>query len=457
MLDEDRERFSGTRREAVAANRGFEIELRLRRSLDGADRWHLIRFAPIQDRSGEPGWLGTAMDIEDLKQAEMAVQKKQKWESIGLLAGGIAHDFNNLLVGILGGASLLEDTLPAEDENRSTLKTIIQSSERAAHLTRQLLAYSGQGQFYIERVDLSDLARETCDLIQSSIPSGVQLSVQSTGPIAIEADAGQMQQVITSLVMNGVEAIPEQGTVSVRTFVADGSTNIPQVHVGPDALAPGCHAVLEVQDTGAGMDAATKAKIFDPFFTTKFLGRGLGLAAVQGILRSAKGQIDVDSALGKGSTFRVFLPVPRVTAGPELTSAPVMVAPKDNSAGTILLIDDEPAVRQMMSAALGRAGYKVLAAGDGPTGLRILGEQQDSISLVFLDMGMPQMGGEKILRGVRASGCQVPVVICSGYSEPEVLTHFAGCEFSAFIQKPFKMNELLRRVNDLLKAIPAQR
>jgi CheY-like chemotaxis protein len=335
---------------------------------------------------------------------------------------------------------------------------IVQSGERASQLTGQLLAYSGKAQFFVERLDLSSVVRNSCDLIGPSIPNGIQLSLQTAGPaLFIEADRNQIQQVITNLVMNAVEAIPENrpGKVVVRTFTTDLSTELlPEDHLGPNALAAGTYAVLEIQDTGSGMDAETKARIFDPFFSTKFVGRGLGLAAVQGIMRSAKGRIMVDSSPGKGSTFTVLLPIPGVPANSNRPSPSADMSDR-NSAGTILVIGDEPVVRQMMSVVLKRAGYQVRTAEDGQAALSIFERQQNSISLVLLDMGMPQMGGADVLRRMRAYGYRVPVVICSGYSEAEVLTQFAGCDFSGFIQKPFRMDELIRRVSVLLRAVPA--
>ncbi len=200
------------------------------------------------------------------------------------------------------------------------------------------------------------------------------------------------------------------------------------------------------------MDAETKARIFDPFFSTKFVGRGLGLAAVQGIIRSAKGQIVVDTAPGKGSTFRVFVPTLTVAVAADPPSPDAETFSDRHSAGTILIIDDEPVVRQMMRVVLERAGYQVRIAEDGQIGLSMIERQPNSFSLVLLDMGMPEMGGADVLRRMRASGHRVPAVICSGYSESEVLSQFAGCDFSGFIQKPFKTDELIRCVNVLLKS-----
>jgi CheY-like chemotaxis protein len=280
------------------------------------------------------------------------------------------------------------------------------------------------------------------------------LSVQtSDGLPVIEADASQIQQIVMNLVINAAEAVPKNrsGAVIVRTFATG---------LAPDILsreeltktAATTYVVLEVEDNGSGMDAETAGKVFDPFFTTKFTGRGLGLAAVQGILRRAKGHIVVDSVPGKGSTFRVFLPASHSLA-PKQQEPPPEVVQHQNTAGTILVIDDEAAVRRMMSLALERAGYQVMGAGDGMKGLSLLQQHQDSVSLVLLDMGMPEMSGKEVLSRIRALQYQVPVAICSGYSEEEVLSQFGKCEFTAFIQKPFSTDQLVQRVSQVLRAV----
>ena len=448
---DDRERYWDARRRAVSANSILEIEVRLHRASDRSDRWHLIRIVSMQEPIGEKGkWLGTCTDIEDHKQTERAVQQKLKWESIGLLAGGIAHDFNNLLVGILGGASYVVDALPQTHAVQPILDNIVKSGERAAQLTRQMLAYSGQGSFFIEPVDLPAAVTETSQLVRAMIPPNVRLTLKAADEVPlIETDAGQLQQVIMNLIINAAEAIAEDqsGTIVVRT-----STKEIMGTSGPPELTAGTYVVLEVQDTGCGMDEETKLRIFDPFFTTKFTGRGLGLAAVQGILRSARGGISVESAPGQGSTFRVFLPAMRDPALPapvEVVSEPLQ---EHIAEGTILIIDDEEVVRRVATIALERAGIQVLAAADGPSGLAMLEEHKDVISLVLLDMGMPDMSGKEVLTRIRASGSSVAVAICSGYSEPEVLRQFADCDFTAVIQKPFKATELLERVNRILNS-----
>ncbi len=229
---DDRERYGDAWRRAVAANSPFEIEARIRRSSDRSDRWHLIRMVSMKASGAEKAkWLGTCTDIEDLKRAERAVQQKQKWESIGLLAGGIAHDFNNLLVGILGGASYAADILPQDHPVQPMLENVVKSGERAAQLTRQMLAYSGQGHFVIERVDLSAAVNETCRLVRALIPQNVRLDIQVADSLPlIETDAGQMQQVIMNLIVNAAEAIPENeaGTIAVWTSAEEiGAGSIP--------------------------------------------------------------------------------------------------------------------------------------------------------------------------------------------------------------------------------------
>jgi PAS domain S-box-containing protein len=298
--------------EAVRSGRPFETEIRLHRSQDRTWRWHLMRTVPMRTtEEGPVRWFGTFTDIEDQRRAGEVLRQRQKLESIGLLAGGIAHDFNNLLVGIMGGASFALDSLEPDHPVYPVIEIVFRSSERAAHLTRQLLAYSGKGQGFTELVDVSRIARETGKILRSSIPGAISIAIDTAKDIpSIETDSGQMEQLIINLAMNGAEAIEgSEGVVSIETAVE----SIGGVDSGSNALGyqlpPGDYILIKVSDSGSGMDEGTKAQIFDPFFTTKFTGRGLGLAAVQGIVRSLEGGIQVSSAPGKGSTFRVLLPV----------------------------------------------------------------------------------------------------------------------------------------------------
>jgi PAS domain S-box-containing protein len=310
--EEDRAQWRTTWNEAVHFGGAFESELRLQRAQDQSWRWHLMRTAPIRATEGGPvHWFGTFTDIEDQKRAEEAVRQRQKLDSIGLLAGGIAHDFNNLLVGIMGGASFALDSLPKDHAAYPMLELVLRSSDRAAHLTQQLLAYSGKVQILLEPADISRITRDACELVRCSIPKNINLTIETAGGIpSIKANAAQMQQVIVNLVMNAAEAIGEaEGTVTVRTALERVTAENPQANVLGYEVPAGQCVVVEVSDSGPGMDDKMLAQIFDPFFTTKFTGRGMGLAAVQGIVRSLGGAIWVSSATGKGSTFRVLMPV----------------------------------------------------------------------------------------------------------------------------------------------------
>jgi signal transduction histidine kinase len=432
---DDRERWWRNWRDRAAY---FDIEVRLRRAGDQQYRWHLV-YAVRLDSERDTEWLGTCTDIEAQKRAEQAMVQRQKWDSIGLLAGGIAHDFNNLLVGILGGASYASDALPEDHALQPILQNVVTAGDRAAHLTRQLLAYAGKGAFFIQQVDLSAVVEQTCELVSCSVPNGVQLRVQTApGLPRIESDSGQIQQVAMNLVLNAVESIPQNqgGAVFVKTF-ADGGGQ------GDKAV------VLEVRDTGRGMDPETQARIFDPFFTTKFTGRGLGLAAVQGILRSSGASIDVTSSPGKGSTFRVRF---RAVRTPD-DSPPAPLATERRAipgAATILVIDDEPTVLAVCQAALERTGCNVLLSHDGPHGLRQVAERGSEIRLILLDLGMPGMNGRQVLEKIRASGATVPVIVFSGYSENEVAREFEGLNISSFLQKPFLATRLTAKVAEVL-------
>jgi len=307
----DRQRTYQAWSQAQAAGRVFEIEHRLRRAADGSFRWHLVRAAPLPNpATGEIlSWFGTCTDIEDQKQLENDQLQRQKLESIGRLAGGVAHDFNNLLVSILGGASLAMDSLPPSHPSQKLLDEVLHAGERAAQLTRQMLAYAGKSNLFVETVDLGKLVKETCDSLRRTLPVSVQLNVYSEAGLGIETDMEQMRQAITDMVTNAIEAVGRGGgTVEVRC----GCLDLPKGAEGHNgsraALPPGKYIAVEVSDTGCGMDEETRKKIFDPFFTTKATGRGLGLAAVQGFVRSNRGVIEIESAPGQGTRFRIVLP-----------------------------------------------------------------------------------------------------------------------------------------------------
>ena len=392
------------------------------------------------------------MDVHDRRQNEEKLVQSAKLESLGVLAGGIAHDFNNILVGILGNASLLEDHVIPGTEGRELLEQVIESSERAAQLVHQMLAYSGRGRFVVAPIDISRHAREIVALVRASIPKNIsfELRLQAGLPLIL-ADAAQLQQLTMNLVINAAEAMsPRGGAVVVSTESRMVDHQVSARNMTGENVAPGEYAVLTVEDRGAGMDGATLARIFDPFFTTKFTGRGLGLAAVLGIVRGQKGAITVDTAVGQGSTFQVFFPVvaqPR-DAQPD--------APRNASPGgaTILVVDDEAVVRKTARSALEKLGYAVLVAENGVEGLRIFEQHQDRIALIVLDMTMPMMSGEEALPRLRSIQEKVKIVATSGYNEREFLDKF-GDRVDGFLQKPYTASQVAQAVSQAINGSAA--
>jgi PAS domain S-box-containing protein len=397
------------------------------------------------------GMLEINRDITERRRIEEKLRERAKLESLGVLAGGIAHDFNNLLTGVLGNASFLLDDAPAGSKNWLIAKGICDSAERAAKLAHQMLAYSGRGQFVIESLNLSESICQHTALIESSVPKNVRLVFDLAKDLpAIEADASQVEQLVLNLVANGAEAIGEKRgrmTIATRTQVVDEAyrrTLLLNEHV-----EVGLYVVLEVSDTGSGMDEETQARIFDPFFTTKFVGRGLGLAAVQGIVRGHKGAMKVESRAGEGTTLQVFLPATGEAAAPHL---PHEAELRDTAADieTILVIDDEEIVRSTADNALRRLGYNVITAADGSRGVELLREQGQSIRLVLLDLSMPGVSGEETMREIRKIRPDIPVVLSSGYSEAYALRGFEDQRLAGFLQKPYTGRTLALRIREAI-------
>ena len=417
---------------------------------DGAARCCLGNAVPLFDQAGRPrGAVGAFVDITELKRSQERLRHTQKLESVGLLAGGIAHDFNNLLVGVIGNASLAQEMLPPGHHAHDLLQGVIKAGEQLANLTRQMLAYSGKGMFFVERLDVSDLIQELAGLVQPSIHKRIALHFELERDLPpVEADRGQMQQVFMNLVLNAAEAIGSNaGLISLRTGVQTVDAQYIRDNLEASELSPGKFTYVEVRDTGCGMDAATQAKIFDPFFTTKFMGRGLGLAAVSGIVRGHKGAIKITSAPGKGSCFTVMFPVAQGTAArrqtPDDAAAP-------GGTGTVLVVDDEEVVRVMAQRSLTRYGFDVLLANNGIEAIDILKRHPGDISIVVLDLSMPQMGGEDALPELRKIRPGVKVIVSSGFSEEETMAVFKGQRISGFIQKPYTSSRLAEKVKATL-------
>jgi nitrogen-specific signal transduction histidine kinase len=391
-------------------------------------------------------------DVGERKKFERELQETQKLESLGLLAGGIAHDFNNLLTGVLGNASLALSETPPNEPIRVQLREVIEAAERASFLTRQMLAYAGRGQFVTAMIDLSDLVQEISTLVRTSIPKSVVVKLDLAENLPyLEADPGQIQQVLMNILINAAEAIGENivGTVTVRTSLREVNAREAAELFKSEPAAPGPYVQLEVIDTGAGMDEATKARIFDPFFTTKFTGRGLGLAAVQGIVRRHRGVIFVHSAPGEGATFRVLLPAANGQTN--------VIQRKQPKAGAIprgsvaLVIDDEKTVLNVAERVLSRKGIRVLTAEDGRRGVEVFRQHSPIISVVILDLQMPVMGGEEALALFHEIDPTVPIIVVSGFDKSEVTRRFSGLKPASFLQKPFRAQDLLSAVEAVLQ------
>jgi PAS domain S-box-containing protein len=390
--------------------------------------------------SGEAEALVIVRDITERKRAEeqrLAFERNmletQRRESLGVLAGGVAHDFNNLLTTILGNAGLALMDLPLGSPLRGSIKQIESAAERAADLTRQMLAYAGKGRFLIQRVDLNSMIQENLRLLGASIGAGIALRYSLAPDLPpIEGDIAQIRQVLMNLIINAAEAIGDQdGTIVLRTGLYEGD------RTQLDALGiTGACVALEVADTGHGMDEATLTRIFDPFFTTKFTGRGLGLAAVQGIVRSHSGALRVASRPGHGSTITILLPAAPalIESKPEPTD--IHLADPPAARGTVLVIDDEAGVRIFAARVLEQLGYQVLRAADGRGGVDLFREHAGTIAWVLLDLTMPHLHGSQVFAELQRIRLGVRVVLMSGYAADEAARRF-GAATIGFLQKPF--------------------
>jgi two-component system cell cycle sensor histidine kinase/response regulator CckA len=391
---------------------------------------------------------------QEWRQLEDWVQRAQRFESLGLMASGIAHDFNNLLTPILGDASLALIDLPPESPVRSRLIRIQRAAHRAATLTHQLLDYAGMGSLETEPVDLSKLVHEMAELLQSAAATRTPISFDLAPDLPwVRADTAQLSQVVMNLITNAAEALDDAGPEGSRIEVRSGTTRadrdaLAQMFLGED-LPEGTYAYLEVEDGGCGMDAATRARVFDPFFTTKFTGRGLGLAAVLGIVRKHRGAIAMESAPGRGTCIRVLLPLAGGGSPPRTAAAPPPLAGWRGS-GTILVADDDEGARELLSETLVRAGFTVLCASDGGEAAETFRRRADEIRLVLLDRTMPGASGDEALAAIHAVRADVPVVLVSGYSRESASELLASDRAAGFLQKPFLPDDLVRRIREIL-------
>ncbi|GFO55283.1 hypothetical protein GMSM_22900 [Geomonas sp. Red276] len=410
--------------------------------------------------SGRPAVMSICHDITGRKLAEEArlvqeasLMRAQKLESLGLMAGGIAHDFNNILMAVLGSADLALMCLDDPKLVSSNLLRITEAGSRAANLTRQMLAYSGKGKFVLESIDLSLLVEKMVPMLHDSLSETAQVKLNLDHSLPpVHGDASQLSQILSNLVVNACEALGEQrGMVTISTGMVDCDLQYLQGASLGEGLAGGGYLFLEVADNGCGMTPDTLSRIYDPFFSTKFLGRGLGLAAVQGIVRGHKGAIKVWSEPGMGTVVKVLLPPGERVAVPVVQEEPEQF----RSGGTVLLVDDEEAVRNVAVQMLGALGFFTITAVDGTEAVKRFGEHPD-IDLVILDLTMPRMSGERCLQELRRLNPELKVILSSGYSEQDVTERFHIHEFSGFIQKPYNMSALAKVVKSVTSASAAE-
>lgn len=386
---------------------------------------------------------------QERRDLEAQLRHAQKLESLGVLAGGIAHDFNNLLVGVLGNAALALSDIPQNCSAADKVRKIKTTAERAAELTNQLLAYSGKGKFSVEAIDLSELVREMGELLSSIISKKARLHYVCLDDLpVVDGDPTQIRQVIMNLMTNASDSLGgKPGNITVTTNVIAGRDAKKRTTTVGDINEHARYVCIEVSDTGCGMDQDTVSRIFDPFFTTKFAGRGLGLSAVMGILIGHQGAIQVESLPSAGTTIRVLLPVGELTrrekSGRRLDEANTTPSPQH---GTVLVVDDEPSVREVTCAILVRYGYKVLEAEDGIEGLAMIKKHLPTIDVVLVDMTMPRMGGDELIAELHNLNPTLPIVLTSGYSEHENHSLLFGKEHISFIQKPFQPVDLVAKL-----------
>lgn len=420
------------------------------RAKDGRRVWASLTESPIRDGEYSTGRLSVLQDVTESRKLDERLRQTQSLESLALLAGGIAHDFSNLLVGVIGNTGLARKALPEGSPGIAHLEDIESAAKRAGELTRHLLAYSGKGRFVVEAVDLRALVRDMVRLLGTRTGGGAILKYAEVAEIEpVLADASQLRQVLMNVVTNALEATEESGTtVTVRTrSLLLGANEVEDASLGIE-LQPGRYVSLEVEDDGHGMDASTRARIFDPFFTTRFTGRGLGLAAVLGIVRSHKGAVRVRSAAGEGTTFEILLPVASGTPTPKAASRESIASYR--GVGTVLVVDDEVVVRNVVKRTLERAGFEVILAADGIEGVELFAKHKDIVRLIFLDVTMPRMTGEEAFEQIRKLSPSVRVLFSSGYSEYASTSTVLGSAGVSFLAKPFGTTELLDSVRATL-------
>jgi two-component system, cell cycle sensor histidine kinase and response regulator CckA len=424
----------------------FDVEYR-RRHPDGRWIWLRNRSAASYRRAGVQYIEGVCSDITERKRLEESLRQAQKMEAIGQLTGGIAHDFNNLLAAILANSHFLIEDLAEHDPRRTDAEDIRAAAERAAALTRQLLAFSHRQLLEPTVVDLNSAILGVERMLRRVIGEDIDFSVLPGEHLAaVRVDVGQLEQVVMNMVVNARDAMPNGGSLTIQTSNVDLDATHSAQEVG---APPGRYVMLSISDTGVGMDSATRQRIFEPFFTTKALGKGtgLGLATCYGIVKQSGGHIAVQSELGQGTVFRIYLP--QVNAQPMMVSKPTTRMELEGSE-TILLVEDDARVRHAVSRVLESRGYRVLIAQNGLEAMELAQRYRGPIDLVLSDLILPGASGPEVVREVQAHTGSARALFMSGHTDHAVLRDGALQQAVNFIQKPFAPDALAKKVREVL-------
>lgn len=432
---------------AVRAGKSWEGELMSRRP-DGATVWELVRARGLRNPAGEiTNLLCLREDITERKRLEEQLRQAQKMESLGTLAGGIAHDFNNLLAVINGYAEVGLIHAAEDSAIQKNLREIKRAAQRATGLVRQILTFSRKAEADFVPLDLNQLVRDLSALLAETFPRTIAFKLDfQEGLPSLLADQSQFQQIVLNLCVNARDAMPAGGEIRIRTRIAEGSS---LGALGADASKR--YACLEVSDTGIGMSPEVRARIFEPFFTTKHAskGTGLGLAVVYGIVASHHGLIDLDTAPGAGTTFKIYLPV----WGPSVAQA-AAVQPSYFPGGneSLLVVDDEGPLRELLKVAFQRKGYRVASAGDGLEAIEMISDPACAIDAILLDFNMPRATGLEVLKAIQTRRPGLKVLVLSGHLPPDTRAQFEKLGQKDFVAKPYTLDELGRRLRQLLDA-----
>ena len=439
----DRDRMVAALRESSTL-RNYEVHMRRR---DGKPLWLLCNITLREGENGEALLDNLTVDISDRKSLEQQLWQAQKLDALGSLAGGVAHDFNNLLTAIIGYADILRDDLGTNSQHAEDLNEIIKASDRAAALTRQLLAFSRRQPFDPKSMRIDERVTDMEKMLRRLLGPPVRLVTATDVDLAaIMADPNQLEQVVLNLAVNSRDAMPQGGTLTIETH--NVRLDEPYAH-GSAAVPPGAYVMLAVSDTGSGMSQETLGRLFEPFFTTKEKGKGtgLGLSTVYGIVKQSQGHVIVYSELGVGTTFKCYFPVSEKRAR---VSRPMQAPIEVKGTETILLVEDEEPIRLLAATALERNGYKILAASDGDTAMALAAAHQGPIHLLLSDGVLSGVRVPELLRRFVAQRPETKILLMSGYSQEAVFQHDIVAPSTAFLPKPFTIRQLTERVREVL-------